>query len=367
MKTKKTIITAVLFLLVLLGAAGGFVAVRWYMDNRAPALRSGVTLRIYPQTTVQDVIDMLTLGDNAIHPASIRRVMEKENAAERLRCGLYKIDTLQPPVYIARAITRGWQNPVKVVVPDGLRFRDALCGAISADLMVDSTSLQQAFRDSLLMDKYSLRPSALFAYILPDTYEFYWDTTAENVLSRIRKEYDAFWNESRLKAAQAIGLTPYEVSVLASIVAQESNRADEFPKVASVYLNRLRKGIKLQACPTVCYIYGYSLRRVLYKHLRTDSPYNTYMYEGLPPTPICIPGKQHIEAVLHPDSTPYLYFCADSSFSGRNLFATSYSQHMRNARAYQAALATRMKNASSPQALDSLLITAPEKGTVQSE
>lgn len=356
---KRKILTILLSVVAAFAVAVGVYALFWLLDNKLPVLKNPVELRIYPTTTVEEVIETLNKEGNPVRKGSIRRAFKKEKVAKTLRPGLYKITTADPAIYIARALSRGWQNPVNIVLPPGIRFRGELAKKLSANMMVDSTELAKAFTDSLLLDKYEIRPSQLYAYVLPDTYQMYWDTSAKRIIGRLKREYDTFWNEERCAKAAKLGLTPYEVSVLASIVAQESNREDEYPKIASVYLNRLRKGMKLMACPTVCYLYDYKLRRVLFSHLKTDSPYNTYMYPGLPPTPICIPGKVHLEAVLNPDKTPYLYFCADSQFTGRNLFSTNYAQHSIYAKAYQKALTERM-NSPKADALDTLLITKPE-------
>ena len=157
------------------------------------------------------------------------------------------------------------------------------------------------------------------------------------------EEYDAFWTDERVSKAKALGLSKEQVSTVASIVAGETRAEQEFAKIAGVYLNRYNIGMRLQADPTVCYCYGYTLNRVLLKHLEVDSPYNTYKYAGLPPGPICTPGKAYLDAVLNPDKHGYLYFCASASFDGTHNFAVSYDQHLRNAREFQTALNARNK------------------------
>ena len=171
----------------------------------------------------------------------------------------------------------------------------------------------------------------------------YWTASIKDIFDRFKKEYDAFWTSERLEKASAAKLTPMQVSVLASIVSGETLKDFEYPLIAGVYLNRYRKGMKLQADPTVAFCFDYEPDRILKKHLAVDSPYNTYKYKGLPPAPINVPPKACIDAVLNPDTHKYLYFCASSDFDGTHRFAVSYSDHLKNARAFQRALTIRRK------------------------
>jgi UPF0755 protein len=179
--------------------------------------------------------------------------------------------------------------------------------------------------------------------ILPDTYEMYWTASVEEIFNRLKQEYDAFWTPERKAKAAEQNLTQKEVSVVASIVSGETNKAFEYPVIAGVYLNRYRKGIKLQADPTVCFCYDYTLDRVLRKHLAIDSPYNTYKYAGLPPAPINVPPKACLEAVLSPEKHNYIFFCASAAFDGTHKFAVSYTEHQKNAVEFQTELTRRRK------------------------
>ena len=201
--------------------------------------------------------------------------------------------------------------------------------------------MHAALENDDFLKKYGFSSEDVFAMILPDTYQMYWTASVEDIFDRFKKEYDVFWNEDRTAKAKAQGLTPKEVSVVASIVSGETLKDFEYPKIAGVYLNRYRKGMKLQADPTVCFCYDYKLDRVLKKHLSVDSPYNTYRYAGLPPAPINVPPKACIDAVLNPDRHSYLYFCASPDFDGTHRFAVFYSEHKKNARAFQRALSAR--------------------------
>ena len=171
----------------------------------------------------------------------------------------------------------------------------------------------------------------------------YWTASIKEIFDRLKKEYDAFWTQERLAKAKNQGLTPMEVSVMASIVSGETLKPFEYPVIAGVYLNRYKKGMKLQADPTIAFCYDYTLDRILKKHLTVDSPYNTYMHAGLPPAPINVPPKACLDAVLNPEKHGYIYFCASPAFDGTHRFAVTYNEHLKNARAFQRELTARRK------------------------
>ena len=171
----------------------------------------------------------------------------------------------------------------------------------------------------------------------------YWTASVKDIFDRFKKEYDAFWTEDRLAKAKDQGLSRMQGAVMASIVSGETLKDFEYPVIAGVYLNRYRKGMKLQADPTIAYIHEYKLDRILRKHLKVDSPYNTYMYAGLPPAPINVPPKACLDAVLNPTKHNYIYFCANPAFDGTHKFAVTYSEHLRNAREFHRALTARNK------------------------
>ena len=182
----------------------------------------------------------------------------------------------------------------------------------------------------------------LFSMFLPNTYEFYWTVGPAEFLERMRREYDRFWTPERDAKRERSGLSRLEVMTLASIVAEETRRTDEMPRIAGVYVNRLRKGIPLQADPTVKYaMQDFGLRRILYKHLKYPSPYNTYINKGLPPSPICMPSLAAIDAELDFERHDYLFFCARPTFDGYHNFARTLREHNANARAYSAELNRR--------------------------
>lgn len=214
---------------------------------------------------------------------------------------------------------------------------ESLAGRISEQLEADSLSLLQAFNDSDFLRETNFDEDSKLGMYLPNTYEFFWNTKAEGFRDRMLKEYRAFWNEERLQKAKAQNLTPEQVIALAAVVQKETAKVDERRRVAGVYLNRIRKGILLQADPTVIFAikketgnYDTIIKRVLYRDLEMDSPYNTYKYAGVPPGPITMPDISSIEAVLNPEKHEYLYFVADVSNFGYHMFAKTLAQHNRN-------------------------------------
>lgn len=355
-KTQRLILYGVLALFLALGSFAAAKVALWCVDNKLPAFSNGGQIQLREGETMEQLMSDIERIFHPLHPKSLRRALEREDVMARLHPGSYHFKPTHTARFVARSFTHGWQTPVRLTISCPVRSKEALASRISSQMMVDSISVLNALNDSLLLGKFGTTPSHVFEIILPDTYEMYWDWDMEKIMNRLKKEYDLYWNKDRQARAKAQGLTPSEVSILASIVAEETNKKDEYPKVASVYLNRLHKGMKLQACPTVCYIYDYSIKRVLFRHLENPSPYNTYKYAGLPPTPICLPEKVHIEAVLNPDRHKYMYFCADSSFNGRNVFAETHAEHVENARRYHEAYERLM--ATKAAAADSLAMAA---------
>lgn len=340
--TVKVVLYIVFAIFLAAATVTAVVGTRWVLDNKLPAFTNGGIIQITEDDTIDSVVDKVTATLQPLHPKSLRRVLEIERVARKsLHPGAYHILPTHSARYLARAITRGWQTPVTLTISGRILNKETLAGRIAGQMMMDSVTVLKALNDSVLLAKYDTTPQTVFEIILPDSYQLYWDWDMDKVMNRLKKEYDLYWNKERTELAKAQGLTPKEVSTLASIVSEETNRPDEFAKIASVYLTRLHKGMKLQACPTVCYIYNFEIRRVLFRHLENPSPYNTYMYEGLPPGPICLPGKEHIEAVLHPDKHNYLYFCADSQLNGHNIFSETYEEHQRYANEYRKAMDAR--------------------------
>lgn len=239
-------------------------------------------------------------------------------------------------------------NSLRQPVPVNLAFNnqetlERVVGRIAQQLEVDSLSLYQAFTDRQFLEETGFTEENVLSVFIPNTYEFFWNTSATKVRDKMAKEYRRFWNEERKAKAEALGLTPLQVSSLAAIVHKETAKVDERPRVAGVYLNRLHKGMKLEADPTVIYAikkqsgdFDQVIKRVLFKDLVIDSPYNTYKYEGLPPGPIAMPDISALDAVLNPEKHNYIYFCASVTNFGYHEFAVTPAQHEVNRQKYVA-------------------------------
>jgi len=253
--------------------------------------------------------------------------------------GSFVVDKGDKAFYVARRIAQGRQTPVNLTFNNIRTFGD-LASRIAGQLELDSASFAAAC-DTLLTEKGFTKEQFTAAFI-PDTYEFYWTASPKTVVEKLNKERSNYWNDSRRAKAKEIGLTPVEVHTLASIVASESNKADEWGKIARLYLNRINKGMPLQADPTVVFAVGdFSLQRVLGSHLKTESPYNTYLHQGLPPGPIRMVERSQLDAVLDAPANDYLYMCAKPDFSGYHNFAKDYGRHRINAARYYRALKER--------------------------
>lgn len=253
--------------------------------------------------------------------------------------GSYVINPGEKAYSVANRLAKGRQTPIKLTI-NVARTLDDLTNAIASRVEATPSEISAAM-DSVLLPEYASR-AKFTAAILPDTYDIYWNDTPSHIIKTLATWRDKFWNDERLGKASAIGLNPVEVTTLASIVEEESNKKDEQPTIARLYLNRLAKGMKLQADPTVKFALGdFALRRITGKHLEVNSPYNTYKVNGLPPGPIRVPQKSTIDAVLNSPMNDYLYMCAKEDFSGYHNFAQDYDTHLRNAKRYATALDKR--------------------------
>ncbi len=319
--------------------AGAFLGT-WYNENRRPNFRCDADLYVTPGMTVEEVIAAVP-DSTVLRYSSFVRVMKKELTDESIKPGYYVIEKSKPSVYVPRMLRNGWQTPVNLVLSGTMRQKGQIARKIGNQLMLDSAQVHKALEDSELLASYGFTPSNVFSLFIPDTYQMYWTASVKDVLDKQKKAYDAFWSRKNLEKAENLGLSPGEVSIVASIVKSESNHEPEYPSIAGVYLNRLEQGMRLQADPTVAFCFDYSLSRVLLKHLEVDSPYNTYANDGLPPGPICVPDKASLEAVLNPDKHGYLYFCASPEMDGTHRFAVTFSEHQRNANQFRRALDAR--------------------------
>lgn len=255
--------------------------------------------------------------------------------------GSYVVEPGASATSTANAVAKGCQTPVRVTL-NNMRTLDDLFRKVAAKVEATPQELRDAADKVLAADSNYHKPQEFAAAFVPDTYEFYWTDSPERVIAKLVAYRDKFWTPERMSKAERLGLTPVEVATIASIVEEESNKEKELPMIARLYMNRVKKGMKLQADPTVKFAVGdFSLRRITGKHLQIDSPYNTYKNTGLPPGPIRIARKSTIDAVLNAPEHNYLYMCAKEDFSGYHNFAADYDTHVRNAQRYRAELNRR--------------------------
>ncbi len=259
----------------------------------------------------------------------------------RPRTGRYRVVPGTKYLELYRCLRSGNQEPIKLVIPTS-RNMDRLAAVLSQNLMVDSAEIASALTDSMYLDTHGYTTATIPALFIPNTYEVYWDISVDKFMERMEREHNRFWTAERKAKAEALGMTREQVATLASIVDEETANNAEKPMIAGLYLNRLERGIPLQADPTVKFALGdFTLRRILNVHLGAESPYNTYRNVGLPPGPIRIASIAGLEAVLNPVRHNYLYMCAKEDFSGTHNFASTLPEHYSNARRYQKALNKR--------------------------
>lgn len=333
-KTRNYIIAAAAVLVVCI--AGG----SYYVYDMLHSSYQGEKIRLYipAGATNEDVRDSLTtrLGDFG---ETVYTLWHARKSSPSKAHGSYVVESGATALDVSRILRSGRQTPVKVAF-NNIRTLDALAERVAARMEWDANAFLGAC-DSILPAK-GFKETEYLAAFLPDTYEFYWTTPAKDVVKKLSDIRDRYWSDDRRARAAIMGLSPVKVATLASIVEEETAKADEQGKVARLYLNRLNKGMLLQADPTVKYAVGdFGLRRILNRHLSVDSPYNTYKYEGLPPGPIRMPEKRTLEAVLNAPEHNYLYMCAKEDFSGYHNFAADYATHLNNARRYQQELNRR--------------------------
>ena len=257
---------------------------------------------------------------------------------DNVKPGHYVLTKNMSNLEAVRLLRSGAQTPVRVTF-NNARLKKDLAKKICASLVADEKEFLKLLNDDKFLADYGFDSETILTMFLPNTYEMYWTTDAKGLFDRMKREYNSFWNQKRKDKANELGMTQKEVAILASIVQAETLKSDEKPRVAGVYMNRLKKNMLLQADPTVVFAVGdFSIRRVLNKHLETDSPYNTYKYTGLPPGPINVPIASSIDAVLNYEKHKYIFFCASDEFNGYHNFARTSAEHSRNAAKYQRAL-----------------------------
>lgn len=331
----------ILLIIVLIGALA-MAAFAWYVLNTAFTDNTAFNNReahvfIPSNATIDDVVASLEplLKDTK----SFYVIADQKKYSSNIKPGHYIIKRGMTNNDIVN-ILRSNNIPIDVKFNNQERLED-LAGHISKQIEADSLSLLEAMRDTVFLKEVGLNLDTALSMYIPNTYEFYWNSSARTFRERMKTEYDRFWNESRTEKAKQLALSKEEVVSLAAIVQKETAKVEERPRVAGVYLNRLKAGMLLQADPTVIYAlkrqsgdFDQVIKRVLYADLEVDSPYNTYKYPGIPPGPITMPDISSINAVLNPEIHDYYYFVADVTNFGYHKFAKSLAQHNLNKAEY---------------------------------
>lgn len=336
---KRKEITIWVLIVLFVGAAVGVVFLRNAVFKPFE-LSNSEYIYIDKSKDYEDVVDQLK-KNNLPSEKIFRIIAERMRYPQSVKSGRYELKNGMTMIDVVRSLRSGNQSAINLTF-NNIRTVENLAGRISSQLMLDSLNLVTVLRDTNVINNLGFDEDTFIAMFIPNTYQVFWDVEPLALLERMKKEYTRFWNNDRKQKAEGVGLTPVQVSVLASIVEEEATYADEYPIVAGLYLNRLKKGMRLEADPTVKFAVGdFGLRRILFRHLEIESPYNTYKVSGLPPGPIRMPSMAAIDATLSPAYHEYLFMCAKEDLSGRHNFATTHAEHSRNAQRYQRALNER--------------------------
>lgn len=337
-KQNKLVITAIIVGAIVLIAAS-FVYCTFFAAEFQPDKKAYVY--IDRDDTADSIMVKVEQAGMPHSMKTFRWLMNNLGDAKNIHTGRYAIKPGDGNYPVFRRLTRGQQAPLEFAIND-VRTSGQLAKKIGNQLMIDSAEVAIRLNDSTFCSKLGFKKETIVCLFIPNTYELYWNISTADLFKRMKKEYNLFWTSDRLAKAKSIGYTPAEVTTIASIVEEETNNNEEKPMVAGLYINRLHKGMKLQADPTVKFaVQDFTIKRVTGTHLRSNSPYNTYKFEGLPPGPIRIPSIKGIDAVLNYTRHNFVYMCAKEDFSGTHNFAATWEEHQANARKYQEELNKR--------------------------
>lgn len=325
-----------IFLLATLLAAGYF---GWKFFGPATSFEGkNYYLLIKTGSTYQDVVSALEKDNVISSPGIFGIIANRFDYPQKVKAGRYDIKSGMNLINIVRMLKNGQQNPVNLVITK-IRTKEDLAGMIGRKFECDSASFIAYLNNADSLKQYHLDSNTVMTSVFPNTYTYFWNTTPSKIFAKLRGGYETFWTADRISEAKEHGLNPQTAYTLASIVEEETVKKDDKGKIASVYLNRIAKGMRLSADPTVKFaLRDFGLKRIYDKHLAIESPYNTYKVFGLPPGPICTPSAQTIDSVIASPKTNYLYFVAKASLDGYSNFAETYPEHMKFAKEYQQAL-----------------------------
>jgi len=336
MSTGKKIAIAIGVVVILVA---GYFALNIYQLYFAPNITENQKyLYIKTGQSYDELISEIKKRDILKSPSSFEAAAAKMNLAPNLKPGRYRLKKGMTNRTLVNLIKAGNQEPVKLKFQN-IRKKENFAAYLASNLEADSLSFISALDSSALISKYGFNQDNIYTMFIPNTYEMYWNISPVDFLERMHKEYDKFWTAERKQKAASLNLNPAQVYTLASIVDAEALFDKEMPIIAGLYLNRLNKGILLQADPTVIFANNdFTVKRVTGKLLQVQSPYNTYKYAGLPPGPIMMPSINAIDAVLNRNQNNYIYMCAKEDFSGYHNFAETKAEHEINAKKYREAL-----------------------------
>jgi len=329
----RKLVISVLIIVVLAGTIAGW---QFFTSNTAFSEKSKYLYIRTGHATWPEVLKTLRDSNLINSVAAFDILATKLEVPEKLKAGRYELKKGMSLMDIARMLRNGRQAPVKLIITK-FRTKEQLAGFLGRKMEIDSADVVAYYTDSL--QPYGFDSNTVMAMLYPNTYSYFWNASVGDVFEKFRTEYKRVWTDERRNQARKLGLTPIQAYTLASIVEEETQNLEEKDTIASVYLNRLNKGMRLQADPTIKFaMKDFTLKRIYLKYLSVESPYNTYMNKGLPPGPICTPSLQTLDAVLQQPQTKYLYFVAKSDFSGRHVYTETYDQHLKVAKEFQQAL-----------------------------
>lgn len=342
MSEKKSIRKGLLIAGMVLLLIVGFVGFKLYQAFLGPSVTSHEAyFYVYTGDSYDQVLERIKAQNIVRHPALFDFAAARMDYPDMVKPGRYKLTPGMNNRRFIGNLRGGYQDAVKLQFAN-IRLKEDFAGFLGRNFEADSVAFSAVLNNEAVAEKYGFTKDNFYTMFIPDTYNIYWNTSPDKVIERLYEEYRKFWTEERLEKAKALNLTPVEVSILASIVRGEALHNDEMSQIAGLYLNRLKKGMLLQADPTVIFAHNdFTIRRVLNRHLILDNPYNTYRYKGLPPGPINMPPIVAIDAVLSPAQHNYIYMCAKEDFSGYHAFAETVTEHQVNARKFQKALDER--------------------------
>ena len=328
---------------IVIGIVAAVVAI--LVACAAPYIMSGAPaeglIKMRKGSTIESITDSIKAHVDEGYAKKVQTLLSLMGAEVGEHEGAFRITQGMSPFTAARYIKNGAQSGIRFTF-NNVRTLEEWTQRWGETFLAGPDEMRKVLNDSAMCAKYGKTPQTIACLLMPDTYEFYWNISPEKMLDRMNDYYNDFWNSERKAKAQRLGLTPDEVATVASIVEEETSKADERGKVARLYLNRFQQGMRLQADPTVKFAIGdFSIKRITVPMTQVNSPYNTYRVNGLPPGPIRLPEKSTIDAVLNAPQHDYLYMCARADFSGYHDFTRDYASHLDNAHRYQAALNAR--------------------------